>query len=566
MTQPLSFVRKRTHLLSLTYFLPPLFVVMIGVSLILLAAILPLQGIGSDDALLSHGHAIFLQLTHFLLPGQAISMIQPGLIRPWHSTFTTSWRETALMFCLLVNLVLLFLLAIYFLPRMVRLNFLLISTFLLGLICIFIPVVTSSDVFSYIAYARIGVIYHHNPLTGWPASILNDQVIPYIYWVNQPSAYGPVWAIITSFLQWINDRSGSSGILRMLITLRLLGLAMHLGSTYLIWSISGYLQRRSGSISERQRIRATLAFAWNPLLLFEACVNAHVDATLLFFILLAIWVLARYSRPTFEVYLLAILLFACATAIKINVVLLVPALLVYLWKVRTWHFWRVLALAAIYAGTIALLYAPFWTHGQILALFRFNPATLRNINSLPEFTNRLYDALTFFNPLKLPHGAVSPSEHLTHTGSMALFALIYLGMCCFALRRGRVDTLPKLIGWMALSWLLYCFIGSPWFWPWYLVTFFGLFAILEALHPEAWVFGFFKLPLVTRLLLFSSLTLYCFFTWAMLNATLPGHPSFELSYTRGLWVWLLPLFALRVPVRQVTTRVRKLLLRQHFAA
>ncbi len=246
--------------------------------------------------------------------------------------------------------------------------------------------------------------------------------------------------------------------------------------------------------------------------------------------------------------------------------LLVPALFIYLWKVRSWHFRRVLAVVAIYVSSIVLLYAPFWSGGRVLAVFRFNPATIRNINSLPEFTNRFYDALTFFNPLKLLHGAVSPSEHLTHTGSMLLFALVYLVLCWVALRPGRVDTLPKLIGWMALSWLLYCFIGSPWFWPWYLVTFFGLFAILEALHPDSWVSGIFKLPLAVRLLVFSSITLYCFYTWGALKTTLPGHPAFDLAYLRGFWVWVLPLFALRVPWKQLSNWARKKLLRQRYAA
>ena len=568
MTQLLPRADARTRFLSdsLTYFLPPFFVAMMGGALIFLAAILPLQGIGADDAVLSHGHPFFLEPTHLLLPGQAIRMILPEFAKSWHSSLTISWRETAFMFCLFLNVFLLYLLALYILPRTVRLRYLLVSTFILGLICVFIPVITSSDVFSYIAYARIGVIYHHNPLVGWPASIINDQVIPYIYWVNQPSAYGPIWAIITGFFQWILGFTGSAGIVRMLMALRFLGLAMHLGSTYLVWSISGYLQRHSGFLSEEQRKRATLAFAWNPLLLFEACVNAHVDATLLFFILLAIWVLARPSRPSFRTYLLAAFVLGCATCIKVNVVLLVPALFIYLWKVHSWHFWRVLTVAATYVYSIVLLYTPFWSGGRILAIFQFNPATIRNINSLPEFTNRFYDALTFFNPLKLPHGAVSPSEHLTHTATMLLFALIYLVLCRVALRPGRVDTLPKLIGWMALSWLLYCFIGSPWFWPWYLVTFLGLFAILEALHPDTWVCGPFKLPLAVRLLVFSSITLYCFYTWGALNTTLPGHPAFDLAYVRGLWVWVLPLFALRVRLKRVVMKMRKLQLQRRYAA
>ncbi len=67
--------------------------------------------------------------------------------------------------------------------------------------------------------------------------------------------------------------------------------AMHLGSTQLLWVLSGGLQRLHGSISPRLRALAILAFAWNPLLLFEAAVNAHCDTTILFFVLLALWLL-----------------------------------------------------------------------------------------------------------------------------------------------------------------------------------------------------------------------------------------------------------------------------------
>ncbi len=333
MTQPLSLARERAFTLS--SIMPYFFAATMGVALIFFAAVLPLQGIGADDALLSHGHAFLLAPTHILFPGQPIRMILPLTAKTWRSTILLSWRETGLMFCLLLNVFLLYLLALLVLPRMIHLKFILVSTFLLGLICVFVPVVTSSDVFSYIAYARIGVMYHLNPLTTWPASIIQDQIITYVYWVNQPSAYGPVWAIITCAMQWILGLGSSfAGILRMLIALRFLGLVMHLGSTYLIWSISGALQRRRNGLAQERRLRATLAFAWNPLLLFEACVNAHVDVTLLFFILLAIWVMAWREQPSMREYLVAACLLALATCIKINVVLLAPALFIYLWKAR----------------------------------------------------------------------------------------------------------------------------------------------------------------------------------------------------------------------------------------
>ena len=63
MTHPLSLARKRKRLFSLSYILPPFFVMMMGGALIFLAAILPLQGIGANDALLSHGYAITIEHT-----------------------------------------------------------------------------------------------------------------------------------------------------------------------------------------------------------------------------------------------------------------------------------------------------------------------------------------------------------------------------------------------------------------------------------------------------------------------------------------------------------------------
>jgi hypothetical protein len=566
MTQPLSLARERARQFSVSSITPYFFVVVMGCALILFAAVLPLQGIGAYDALLSHGHAFFLAPTRILFPGQPIRMILPLTEKTWRSTILLSWRETGLMFCLMLNVFLLYMLALIVLRGKVQLKFILVSTLLLGLICTFIPVVTSSDVFSYVAYARIGIIYHHNPLTTWPATIIQDPVITYVYWVNQPSAYGPVWAVITCAMQWVLSLNSPEGILRMMMALRFWGLLMHLGSTYLIWSISGSLQRRRNGFAQERRLRATLAFAWNPLLLFEACVNAHVDVTLLFFILLVIWVMAQREQPSLRAYLAAACLLALATCIKINVVLLVPALFIYLWKARGWRFRRVLAVAGTYAATIVLLYAPFWDKGHILDVLRFNPATFRNINSLPALGNRLFDALTFFNYKTLPYGAATPSEHFTHSSSMILFALLYLLLCLVALRPGRVDTLPKLIGWMAASWLLYCFVGSSWFWPWYLVTFLGLFAILESLHPRSWAAGMLKLPLAVRLLTFSSLTLYCFYSWGAIKTALVGYPAFRMSYLSGLWVWLLPLFAMRVPWKQLSNWTRKKLLRERYAA
>src|SRR5581483_3114526 len=181
------------------------------------------------------------------------------------------------------------------LPGSISLRFIILSTLLIGCLYMLIPVVTSPDLFSYIAYARMGVLHDLNPLTTLPTAIRSDPVYRYVFWVDQPSAYGPTWAVITSVLQWLLAIFRNAYIMPMVIALRVTGLIMHLVSTRLVWLISGQLQQLNGqpALATRKRIRATLAFAWNPLLLFEACVNAHNDAVLLVFVLLMIWVLAK---------------------------------------------------------------------------------------------------------------------------------------------------------------------------------------------------------------------------------------------------------------------------------
>lgn len=553
MTQQLSIEQRRVQLpgLANARFLPFAFLLMMGTAFFLLDAILPLQGIRSYDALLSHISSKFLLPTHILFPGWAFLLVAPGKPGSLSPPIVTSWMEAAMLLGAFLVVFLLYLFALRYLPKLINRNYLFTSTLVLGILSILMPTITSSDLFSYIAYARIGIIYHLDPLVTLPTAIHSDLIIPYIYWVNQPSAYGPVWAIITSFFQWILNFTGSAEPVSMVILLRLLGLTMHLSSTALIWSISGYLQRLTRSISPERRMRATLAFAWNPLLLYEACVNAHVDATLLFLILLAIWFLVRRTPSTIQSYSLAAAVLAVATCVKINIVLLVPGLLLFLYFRRPFKVHYVLAAAATYVGTIILLYTPFWRGKDTLEVILINPNSSQNINSLADFLSRLYNSVMHVYGYPLASTTYTPSEGVTHIIGMASFACVYLLLCWWAIRvPERINTIPGLIRWMAFVWLLYCAIGSPWYWPWYLVTFFGLFALIEATHEsKKWSFYFLQLPLATRLLAFSMLSLYCFYTWGPLHTYVPVLPGFIWNNVCGLWIWILPLLAFRLRSR-----------------
>ena len=563
---------------------------MVCVSL-LLDAVLPLRALWFHEALLTQLGSWPVLPSQILFPGLAIVAPLPNVHISGAPDITLSWLELPLLLGSFIAVFLVYILALRRLPEQITRRYLIYSTLLLGFIYVLIPVVTSPDLYSYITYARIAVLHHLNPLTTPPGAIHTDPIYSYVAWVNQPSAYGPTWAIITSAMQGIFSLFGLNAILPMVIMLRLFGLLMHLLSTILIWSISGHLVRRNGLVASGQRMRATLAFAWNPLLLLEACVNAHNDATVLFFVLLAIWFLVRNmgtettgldNRPSLKAAILAASMLALATCLKLYVVLFAPGLLFFLWmqrprmiasgrpqrrvriypaRGRSYGLSTIfndavktsLAATAAYLGIIVALYTPFWQGGSILDVFSVNPAAYRTINSLPEFLAHLYNAVVaqLGFPLAAPIG--SPAEHFTHTLSLVLFVLIYC-ILCWRTRRapGGISTIHGLVRWMALVWLLYCVIGSPWFWPWYLVTFFGLYAIVEVssdqtysiLVPSRGTTTSHTWPSMVRMLTFSMLSLYCFTTWGPQHSIVPGLPGYPWSIFSGLWVWVFPLLGI----------------------
>ncbi|GAC1566492.1 MAG: hypothetical protein NVS3B14_09250 [Ktedonobacteraceae bacterium] len=537
-------------------------------------------------------------------------------------------------------LFLVYLVALRRLPGSISWRFIRRSTILIGCLYLLIPVVTSPDLFSYIAYARMGILHNLNPLTTIPTAIQSDPVYKYVFWIDQPSAYGPTWAVITSLMQGLFALLGNTHLLPMVIALRLLGLVMHLISTRLVWSISGQLQQLNGQPAHvtHKRVRATLAFAWNPLLLFEACVNAHNDAVLLVFVLFVIWVLARdkigkmqladsmaSSDPlpvqhikdadalaipvmvarTFEIALIiphalactcaaaferlslpiknavaripsdlraplaAACLLALGTCLKINAVLLFPGLLFYGWvQAPTYRKITHAGVTVIsYIAVIVLFYAPFWQGGAIFNVFHVNPATYRSINTLADFLTHSYNSIValFGFPSGAPAG--SPAERFFHTFSMGIFVLLYLLMLWRMLRAPwRLRSPRGLIYWLAVSWLLYCAIGSPWLWPWYLVTFLGLFALLEASEEETptesqhtffpWRLSFMRTPWIARLLSFSMLTMYCFITGPM-HSFVQYLPSFQWIDLSGAWGWILPLIGIVLLERIAPLRKRE---------
>lgn len=529
--------------------LPYMFVALSAIAALIVGIILPLQAIyqAMPATPLS---SWLLALTRLIFPGEPRTLVQHVPVTAPHLPLLTMWGETGLLFAAIAILFACYLLAIKFLAGKVTRRFILISTLILGLVYLLIPTYTSQDIFSYIVYARLGAIYHLNPLTALPTAIPHDPIYPYIFWIHQPSAYGPLWAAITCLLQWISPLVAMlprfNDLSAMILLLRLWGLAMHLGSVALLWSISG--RYRGRFITPNMRLAVLLVFAWNPLLLFEACVNAHIDTTILFFILLALWALVPHKQDRPQPYLLAVFILALATCLKVTVVLLLPGVLLFLWAQHPRRLRPIIFAVLLYAATIVLLYAPFWQHGAIIDLFRINPGLTRDINSPYEFFLSLYEGIRGQRPIFVTSDVGSTQEILTHKISDALFVIVYGALCVWTfLKSERIATFPALVRWLALAWLLYCLVGSPWFWPWYMITFFGLAALSMVLSEDGRsLAGWIDLRAAFFLLSFSLLSVYCFSAWGPALTGIPPLAYFAASHLRGLWAWGFLVGALRL--------------------
>src|ERR671934_158598 len=122
----------------------------------------------------------------------------------------------------------------------------------------------STDIFNYVAYARMGALYHVNPYLHGASAIAGDPSVPFTgpTWLHTPTAYGPLFTLISYALVPLGV-AGTMWALKALTGLAALGCAA------LVWTCAKRLGLRP--------VPAMLFFALNPLLLIYAVGGGHND-------------------------------------------------------------------------------------------------------------------------------------------------------------------------------------------------------------------------------------------------------------------------------------------------
>jgi glycosyl transferase family 87 len=124
------------------------------------------------------------------------------------------------------------------------------------------PVLLSHDVYSYVDYARLGVVHGLDPYVYPPAAEPFDPAYARVTWIDATSAYGPLFTLATYPLAWL-PVSTAVAILKAAAALSVLGTAVVIARIAPARGVSP--------------LGAAAFVALNPLVLIHVVGGAHND-------------------------------------------------------------------------------------------------------------------------------------------------------------------------------------------------------------------------------------------------------------------------------------------------
>ncbi|HXR28789.1 MAG TPA: glycosyltransferase 87 family protein [Solirubrobacteraceae bacterium] len=206
------------------------------------------------------------------------------------------------------------------------------------------PVLLSTDVFSYIAYARMGVEHGLNPYLHGPASISHDPVFYYVghVWRHVATAYGPLYTLLSYPFAPL-------GVEGALWGMKLLAQLASVGTLVLIW--------RCARVRGFDPVAAILAVGANPLYIVYGLGGAHNDLLMMLLMMVAVS-LTLIGTPGARREAEAAAVVVAGALVKATVAVLLPFMILSRRRLAP----IVGALAAVLLGGL-IAYAAFGVHG-----------------------------------------------------------------------------------------------------------------------------------------------------------------------------------------------------------
>jgi alpha-1,6-mannosyltransferase len=173
------------------------------------------------------------------------------------------------------------------------------------------PVLLSHDAFSYLDYARLGVVHGLDPYVHPPLAAPADPVYADVAWTEARSAYGPLFTLATYPLAWL-PVGLAVALLKAVAALSVLALAAVLA--------------RLAAWRGADPLRAAAFLALNPLVLVHVVGGAHNDGLTMLLAMLGVAALLSARERT------AGATFAAAAAVKASAAFIAPFALASTWS------------------------------------------------------------------------------------------------------------------------------------------------------------------------------------------------------------------------------------------
>jgi hypothetical protein len=292
------------------------------------------------------------------------------------------------------------------------------------------PVLLSTDLYTYWAYARVGAVHGQNPYVVPPSAFPEDPAYARMGedWRGTTTVYGPGFTMASEGLAHATGDSARATAWLY----RSLAAAAMLSIVALVAAVAP------------RRAAAAAFVGWNPLLAVHFAGGGHNDAWMMALVLGALALAAAGRRQ------LAGVAWAAAIAVK-----WIPLVFLALRAVEARATKRSVSHAGFAAAAVLLAALAFWLYG---------PDWLRA--AVPLARNLEHQAV-----YSIPHrlSGLGISEHAASLLLAALFAVAFVWLVREA-RRGRAR-----LG-LAAGLML---IATPWLVPWYAIWIVPLAAIEE---------------------------------------------------------------------------------------
>lgn len=195
------------------------------------------------------------------------------------------------------------------------------------------PTLVSTDVFGYVAYARLEVLHGLNPYISAPFAAPHDAILPFVFWKHATSPYGPLFTLASAPLALVSP-AADLWIYKVLVGTASVALAV--------------LVARLAATRGLNPARAAIFVGLNPILLVYAVSGAHNDllGVLLLLGAVALTLQGRAAAGAGTA--------VAAAAIKVTLGLALPFVLIGAGHRRRAIIGAALALATIVLATLAM--------------------------------------------------------------------------------------------------------------------------------------------------------------------------------------------------------------------